>query len=87
MSVLITKFDKNNTVSQVVLEKIKSRYNTKVMKTIIEQDQKIQESEIVQTPAIIYDSESPASRQYQQLAREIDEKLFSMASVKTGSYS
>ena len=88
MSVLITKFDKTNTVSQVVLEKIKSRYRTKVMKTIIENDQKIQESEIVQTPAIIYDCESPAARQYQQLANEVNEKLFAVAArEKTGSYS
>jgi len=88
MSVLITKFDKTNTVSQVVLEKIKSRYKFKVLKTMIDNDQKIQESEIVQTPAIIYDCESPAARQYQQLASEIDKKLFAVpAQEKTASYS
>lgn len=87
MSVLITKFDRTNTVSQVILEKIKSRYKLKVMKTIIDNDQKIQESEIVQTPAIIYDCESPAARQYQQLASEVNEKLFAVPSrEKTGSY-
>ena len=87
LSVLVTKFDKNNTVSQVVLEKIKSRYKLKVLKTMIEYDQKIQESEIVQTPAIIYDSESPASRQYLQLANELNEKIFAVAAQeKTGSY-
>lgn len=87
MSVLITRFDKNNTVSQVVLEKIKSKYKSKLLETIISYDQKIQESEIVQTPAIIYDSESPAARQYQQLAGEVNEKLFSAPlKEKTGSY-
>jgi len=88
MSVLITKFDRNNTVSQVVLEKIKSRYKLKVMKTIIDNDQKIQESEIVQTPAIIYDCESPAARQYLQLATEVNEKLFATPErEKAASYS
>ena len=87
MSVLITKFDKNNTVSQVVLEKIKLKYKSKLLKTIINYDQKIQESEIVQTPAIIYDGESPAARQYQQLANEVNDKLFSTPlKEKTGSY-
>ena len=87
MSVLITKFDKNNTVSQVVLGKIKSRYKMKVLNTIIENDQKIQESEIVQTPVIIYDCESPSARQYLQLATEMNDKLFPVAAEKTGSYS
>ena len=87
MSVLITKFDKNNTVSQVVLGKIKSRYKMKVLNTIIENDQKIQESEIVQTPVIIYDCESPSARQYLQLATEMNDKLFPVAEEKTGSYS
>ena len=88
MSVLITKFDRNNTVSQVVLDKIKSRYKLKVMKTIIENDQKIQESEIVQTPAIIYDCESPAARQYLQLATEVNDKLFAAPErEKAASYS
>ncbi len=88
MSVLITKFDKNNTVSQVVLDKIKSRYKIKVLKTIIENDQKIQESEIVQTPAIIYDCESSAARQYLQLATEVNEKLFTAPErEKAASYS
>ena len=87
MSVLITKFDKNNTVSQVVLGKIKSRYKMKVLNTIIENDQKIQESEIVQTPVIIYDCESPSARQYMQLATEMNDKLFAIPEEKTGSYS
>jgi chromosome partitioning protein len=86
MSVLVTKFDKNNMVSQVVLDKIKSKYKSRVLKTMINNDQKIQEAEIVQTPVIIYDSESPAARQYMQLATEIEQKLFAVpATEKTGS--
>ena len=88
MSILITKFDKSNTVSQVVLGKIKSKYNLKVLKTMIDYDQKVQESEIVQIPAIIYDCESPASRQHMQLANELNDKLFAVAArEKTASYS
>lgn len=86
MSVLITKFDKANMVSQVVLGKIKSRYKMNVLKTMIDNDQKVQESEIVHTPVIIYDCETPSARQYLQLALEVNERLFSVPErARTGS--
>ena len=72
MRVLITMFEPENTVGKVVLGKIKGKYHDKVFRTMIEKDQKIQESQIVHTPTIFYSQESKAARQYQQLANEVD---------------
>ena len=42
----------------------------------------------MQTPAIIYDCESPAARQYLQLATEVNDKLFTAPErEKAASYS
>lgn len=67
----ITMFDTENTASRVVLKKIQQEFKSKLFKTIIERDQKVQESQIVNKPTIIYDKESKAGRQYYNLAKEI----------------
>ncbi len=76
MNVLITMFEPDNTVGQVVLNQIRDKYSNNVLSTVINKDQKIQESQIVQTPVILYDQNSVAAGQYQQLAHEV-EALFS----------
>jgi len=75
MHILITLFEMDNMIGQVVLKQIKNKYSDKVLTTMIDKDQKIQESQIVHTAAIYYSQESIAAKQYQQLAYEID-KLF-----------
>ncbi|MDH5355172.1 MAG: zinc-ribbon domain-containing protein [Gammaproteobacteria bacterium] len=80
MRVLVTLFEADNTVGKVVLNKIQNKYRNKVFSTVIEKDQKIQESQIVHSPTIFYDQESVAAKQYRQLANEI-EALFSSAPV------
>ena len=67
----ITMFDSNNTAMSVVLKKIKQEFSGKLFNTIIEKDQKIQESQIVGLPTIIYDKESQAGRQYYSMAQEL----------------
>ncbi len=76
MYILITLFEQDNTVGQVVLNQIKNKYADKVLNTVIDRDQAIQESQIVQTPAILYAPKSVAAVQYQQLANEV-EAIFS----------
>ncbi|MCP4492283.1 MAG: AAA family ATPase [Gammaproteobacteria bacterium] len=78
MHVLITMFEPDNTVGQAVFKQVKNKYADKVLNTVIYKDQKIQESQIVQTPVILYDRKSVAAGQYQQLANEI-EALFSIS--------
>ena len=67
----ITMFEPDNTAAQVVLKKIRQEYKSHVFDTVIEKDQKIQESQIVNKPTIIYDKESKAGRQYYSLANEV----------------
>lgn len=72
MHVLITLFEPGNTVGKVVLNQIRGKYGDKVLNTMIEKDQKVQESQIVHTPVVFYSKECAAARQYRQLANEIE---------------
>ncbi len=69
--ILITMYDAKNTASKVVYAKLKNKYKGKTFNTIIERDNKIQESQIVNLPVIYYDKESRSALQYLSLAKEI----------------
>lgn len=69
--ILITMYDAKNTASKVVYAKLKNKYKEKTFNTIIERDNKIQESQIVNLPVIYYDKESRSALQYLSLAKEI----------------
>lgn len=67
----VTMYDVENTAARVVMKKIKEEFKDNLFKTIIEKDQKVQESQIVNKPTIVYDRESKAGRQYYSMAKEI----------------
>ena len=67
----ITMYDADNTATKVVLKKIREEFGNNIFDTVIEKDQKIQESQIVNMPTIIYDRESKAGKQYYRLAQEV----------------
>jgi chromosome partitioning protein len=69
--VLITMFDKLETASKLIYNKLQEMYRDKLFQTIIELDGKLKESQIVSMPAIAYDRTSLAGRQYFNLAKEI----------------
>ena len=69
--ILITMFDERSTSSQVIYQKIKSMFKDKVLSTVIDQDQKMKESQIVHMPVTHYDQDSSSARQYTLLAQEI----------------
>ena len=69
--VLITMFDKGETASKVIYDKLQEMYLEKLFQTIIELDGKLKESQIVSMPAIVYDRNSISGRQYFNLAKEI----------------
>ncbi len=73
--VLITMFNKNETASKIVHNKLQEMYPGKIFETIIEMDEKLKESQIVSMPVIVYDRESTSGRQYLNLAKE----MFSLA--------
>ena len=69
--VLVTMYDQEETASKVVYRKLEELYAEKLFKTVIHRDSKIKESQIVSLPAIVYDRESMAGKQYILLGKEI----------------
>ncbi len=69
--ILITMFDAKKTSERVINEKIRRKYAAMLCKTVIEIDDKMQESHIVNLPIQYYDEKSRSAGQYQALAREI----------------
>ena len=70
--VLVTMFDKSNTASRVIYNKLNHDYYGNVFNTIIERDEVIQQSQILLTPTMVYDKTSRAGMQYYSLAKEIE---------------
>lgn len=71
-NVLVTMFDRNNTASKVIFNKLNHDYYGSVFSTIIEKDEAVQQSQILLTPTMYYDKNSRAGLQYCDLAREIE---------------
>ena len=69
--VLITMYDAQKTSERVIDEKIRRKYGPMLCKTVIELDDKMQESHIVNLPIQYYDKKSRSGQQYQALAREL----------------
>jgi chromosome partitioning protein len=69
--VLITMYDAQKTSEKVIFDKIQHNYKDIICKTIIELDDKIQESHIVNLPVHYYAEKSRSAVQYQHLAEEI----------------
>lgn len=71
-SVLINMFEKKNTAAKVIYNQLNKEFKNELLKTIIENDPKVQEAQIMHKPVIHYvTKESLASQQYRALAREI----------------
>lgn len=73
--ILFTMFNSENTAAKVIHKKIKDKYKDRVLKTVIEFDAKLQESQIMNSPVMHYDHNCLASKQYLNLAQEIIEPL------------
>ncbi len=69
--VLITMYDAKKTSEKVIYDKIQNKYKDIVCKTVIELDDKMQESHIVNLPIYAYAEKSRSAVQYQALAGEI----------------
>ncbi|MFZ2727510.1 MAG: AAA family ATPase [Methylococcaceae bacterium] len=70
--ILMTLYDEKNTASKVIYNKLKERYNDKLLSTFISLDHKMQESQIVNEPLLYYAKNSPAALQYAQLAKQVE---------------
>ncbi|MCI5142542.1 MAG: ParA family protein [Candidatus Electrothrix sp. ATG1] len=69
--VLITMYDAKRTSERVINDKIRRNYGAMLCTTVIEYDDKVQESHIVNLPIQYYDEKSRSAEQYHALAREI----------------
>ncbi|MCI5144222.1 MAG: ParA family protein [Candidatus Electrothrix sp. AR3] len=71
--VLLTMYNDKNTSEKVIYDKLRHKYRKNIFKTVIEADDKIQESQIVNAPISYYANTSRAAIQYMDLAKEIVE--------------
>ena len=71
--ILVTMTKLENTGSAVIYKKIREKYGDKVLKTFIEFDLKLQESQIMNSIIAQYDKNSPSAKQYLSLSRELNE--------------
>ncbi|MGR0480709.1 MAG: AAA family ATPase [Candidatus Electronema sp. V4] len=69
--VLITMYDGKNTSEKVICDKLRQTYRDNLFRMVVEKDDKMQESHIVNAPISHYDAKSRAAVQYMQLAQEI----------------
>ncbi len=69
--ILITMFDSGSTASSLIFSKLTALYNNRLLKTVIEHDEKIRESQIMSRPVLHYDKQSDAGSRYLHLAKEI----------------
>lgn len=69
---LVTLFDEKNMASKVIYAKLKAKYQGKLFDTVINLDYKMQESQIVNQPLFYYDEKATATKQYRELARQVD---------------
>jgi len=69
---LVTLYGARNTVQNVIMEKIKNKYNGNMFDTVIHRDSSVQESQIVHMSALAYNEKSRAGKQYMKLAKELE---------------
>ncbi|MCK5515226.1 MAG: zinc-ribbon domain-containing protein [Desulfobulbaceae bacterium] len=69
--VLITRFNAQSTSEKVIFRKIQNKYQSTMFRTVIEQDDKMQESHILNVPVIHYAENSKSAKQYTNLAKEV----------------
>jgi chromosome partitioning protein len=69
--VLVTMYDRRNSICVRILEQIKAAFSHALFKTIIEIDTKLRESPVVAKPITLYQSDTRGALQYRALAEEL----------------
>ena len=69
--ILITKHNAKITSEKVMYSKIRDKFKANIFNTVIELDNKMQESHIVNMPVIHYANDSKSALQYLNLAKEV----------------
>jgi chromosome partitioning protein len=71
--ILITMFEKDNTLEKMIKAKIYRNYSKMVFNTVIEKDNKIREALIMSSPVLKYNELSTSGIQYNDLCKEVSE--------------
>jgi chromosome partitioning protein len=69
--VVLTMYDRRNTLSSQVANDVRAHFGTKVYETVIPRNVRISEAPSFGKPALIYDVKCAGSQAYIQLAREL----------------
>jgi chromosome partitioning protein len=74
--VLVTMYDMRNKIHRMVLEQMQGGLSNVLFKTVIQVDTKLRESPAFGQPITTYAPRSRATRQYRELARELQDPAF-----------
>jgi len=74
IGVLCTMYDSRTNLSKEILSALEETFGELMFQTVIRMATKIGESAVADMPLIFYDSRSNASKQYRQLADEIEKR-------------
>lgn len=69
--VLVTMYDEAATASRMIFTKLKNLHPERIYQTVIPQDERLREAQIMSMPVLNYDQKSSSGLQYMALAREI----------------
>jgi len=69
--ILLSMYHDEILAARAIAAQLRQRFGKRVLETVVEQDRRVQESQILRAPVIYYDKDAPAARQYLKLAQEI----------------
>ena len=69
--ILVTRYDETATASRMIFSKLKGLHPQRMYQTVIPQDERLREAQIMSMPVINYDQRSLSGLQYMALAQEI----------------
>jgi chromosome partitioning protein len=72
---VVTLFDPRNKIHRTVYEQLKYNFSEHLLETFIRMDTKLRECPIVGEPITVYAPATRASKQYRQLAHEVDQRV------------
>jgi chromosome partitioning protein len=74
--IVLTMFDARNNLSHQVVQEIQSHFGDKVFRSIIPRNVRLSEAPSHGQPIITYDPKSIGAKKYQELAVELDERVY-----------
>jgi len=73
--ILLTMFDRRNTLSHKILEQVRTHFKERVFKSVIPRNVRLSEAPSHGLPISVYDSSSKGALAYKDLAIELEERM------------